>query len=38
MQTVSKQRFGEHANNNKGIVGNGVLYLVPSNGYKEEFS
>jgi hypothetical protein len=28
MQHVSKQRIGEHAYNNKGIVGNGVFYSV----------
>jgi hypothetical protein len=28
MQPVSKQGIGKHAYNNKGMAGNGVLYLV----------
>jgi hypothetical protein len=28
MQPISKQQIGKHAYNNRGIVGNGVSYLV----------
>jgi hypothetical protein len=31
MQSVSKQRMGKHAYNNKEIVGNAVLYSVSAN-------